>query len=219
MPATTGANPNAAVSVVIVHRVPDEHTEQFLTWKKSIDGAAKDHPGCESVELHPPVPGVQDNWVSILVFKNNEMLDSWMNSPEHSQWMKQFQSSLPHAEEVSMHQVSGGFSGWFLHDGDKAPPGWKMALAVLFGLYPTVMFLALGVSPLLKSLSLPVSMVISLAMSVAILQWCVMPLVTYVLRNWLKPTRQIPTSRTILGLAAILVLLALMVVGFSQIQW
>jgi len=43
----------------------------------------------------------------------------------------------------------GGFGPWFagLVDDGVPPPRWKMAVTVLFGLYPTVMLLTLFLAP------------------------------------------------------------------------
>ena len=83
--------------------------------------------------------------------------------------------------------LPAGFGAWFagLVDGPEGtlPPSWKIALAVLFQLYPTVMVLTLFVTPHLSSLGLAVTMLIGNVLSVSILQWVLTPR----LNKWLGP--------------------------------
>lgn len=215
----SAAHSPTSVSAVILHRVRDENTAEFLKWKRTIDDAALKNSKCIGAHLHAPVPGIQENWVSILEFNSHADLNEWMNSPEHETLVQQFKADLPDAEELAIHTVPLGLGAWFTAPSDNAPPGWKMALSVLFGLYPTVMLLTLWVAPFLRGLLLPVSMVISLALSVIILQWGVMPAVTALLGNWLKPTRVTGTSTSIMGAIAILLAIGAMVGAFSLINW
>src|SRR5262249_26775079 len=84
---------------------------------------------------------------------------------------------------------------------------WKIALSVLLALYPTVMVLAICLGPYLTPLGLAVSMLISNALSVSILQWAVTPALNPVLRPWLPANEQRQRAFSRVGLLAIRVML------------
>ena len=58
---------------------------------------------------------------------------------------------------------------------------------MLVGLYPTVVLLTLAISELWKKAELWESLLIGNILSVALLTWVVMPVVTRALRFWLEP--------------------------------
>jgi hypothetical protein len=86
--------------------------------------------------------------------------------------------------------LGGGFGAWFAEQardaGAPAPPGWKMALCVVLGLYPTVMLLSMTVGRVTDRWGLALSMLVGNALSVSILQWGVMPVLTRLLKTWLQ---------------------------------
>src|SRR5262249_15993431 len=89
---------------------------------------------------------------------------------------------------------------------------WKMVLTVLLGLYPTVMLLTLFPGPITSHLGYAVSLLIGNALSVSILQWAVMPVLTNVFKPWLHANEKqssLTTRPLILILALIAVLTAL----------
>ena len=89
-----------------------------------------------------------------------------------------------------------------------------MALTVLLGLYPTVMLLSIFVSPRMSSLGLAVSMLIGNALSIAILQWLVVPALSKALAPWFK-TRK--TSAALGGALLVALLLAGLALLFRQV--
>jgi antibiotic biosynthesis monooxygenase (ABM) superfamily enzyme len=93
------------------------------------------------------------------------------------------------------------------------PPAWKQALAVLFGLYPTLMVLSL-LNPLMRSLSFPARMLVGNILSVALLTWLVMPGTTRLLGFWLNSHRD-GWKHEALGLLTVAGTLA----GFAIIFW
>jgi hypothetical protein len=58
---------------------------------------------------------------------------------------------------------------------------------VLVGLYPTVVLLTLAISEIWKKAELWESLLIGNILSLALLTWVVMPVVTRALRFWLEP--------------------------------
>jgi antibiotic biosynthesis monooxygenase (ABM) superfamily enzyme len=83
-----------------------------------------------------------------------------------------------------------------------------MVLVVLLGLYPTVMLLTLFPGPYTQPLGLAVAMLIGNALSVSILQWGVMPVLSQAAASWLKANAAGQRAYSLAGLAVILGLLA-----------
>jgi antibiotic biosynthesis monooxygenase (ABM) superfamily enzyme len=101
--------------------------------------------------------------------------------------------------DFDLRRISSPFGSWFSppdESGEKTGPAqWKTALSVLVALYPTVVLLTLGISEVWGSAPLWLSLLIGNIMSVSLLTWVVMPIVTRVLRFWLVPARGRPAGR------------------------
>ena len=92
-----------------------------------------------------------------------------------------------------------------------------MALSVLFGLYPTVMLLAVFLVPHLKPLGLAVTMLLSNLASCAFLEWLGMPVVRLVLRPWLRANDRKGKAVSLVGTALIVAALGVMAFLFSLV--
>ena len=126
-----------------------------------------------------------DEWVIVLHFDDEAKLQAWLDSPERAAWL----AELPHeAHGWREHTMPTGFGTWVASQtADGTPiPSWKSFLLVLLGLYPTVMLLALVVSPRTVDLGTAFAMLLGNILSVAILQWAVMPLLNRALAPWLQ---------------------------------
>ena len=197
-------------SSVIVQRVPAAAVEAFMEWQHGITAAAAGFPGYQATEIYPPT-SQHDEWVVIVHFNDAKSLQTWLESPRRAEWV----ARLPHdARDFRVKTVPAGFGAWFAGLGDEGglPPHWKMALSILFGLYPTVMLLAIFLSPHTQQLGLAVSMLIGNAASVCFLEWVGSPLINPVIGPWLRANREEHRARSYLG--AILIVLALALMTF-----
>jgi uncharacterized protein len=196
------------VAVVVSHPVSPDKEDQFLAWQQQMTDAERAYPGFLGSEIVRPVPGIQDDWTIVYRFDSTEHLEQWLESPDR-------QRLLAEGHDFStfeLQRISGPFGSWFSFgnaaDDTNEPPSWKTALSVLVGLYPTVVLLTLGISELWPSAQLWESLLLGNVLSVALLTWVVMPLVTRVQRFWLLPAPGAPEPRTaILGTAVSLIFL------------
>ena len=208
----------ARASSVIVQRISSGATEVFLAWQRGITAAAAAFPGYQATEIYPPM-GRQEEWVVILHFDDAKTLQTWLDSPARAEWV----AKLPHEiRDYRLKTLPSGFGAWFvgLIDGSGVvlPPSWKIALSVLLALYPTVMVLAIWVGPYLTPLGLAVSMLISNALSVSILQWAVTPALDPLLRPWFRANGHEQRAFSLGGLVAILFLLGGMALLFRLVR-
>ncbi|WP_428569276.1 MAG: hypothetical protein ACP59X_10845 [Solidesulfovibrio sp. DCME] len=205
----------ARASAVVSQRVPAGREDWFLAWQRGIAAAAEAFDGYRGTDVYPPTAGQGEEWFAVIHFDAPGQLDSWLASPVRAQWVDRLRAEIG---DFQLKEFSKGFGPWFacLRDeaGGNTPPGWKMALIVLLGLYPTVMVLSLFPGPLLSPLGLAASMLIGNAMSISILQWGVMPLLNAGFAWWMQPSGTAGTRTGVAGVAAIAAILALLVLFF-----
>ncbi len=173
-------------SAVIVQRVPAEAEEWFLEWQGNVINAAKEFRGYRGTEVFPPKEGHNGQWVSLIHFEDDKALNEWLESPVRNEWLEKLRTKIGNFE---IKKLTGGFGPWFaegVSEKTAGPAAWKMVMSVVLGLFPTVMLLTIFVGPITSPLGLAVSMLIGNAMSVSILQWIVMPVLTRLLGPWLN---------------------------------
>jgi hypothetical protein len=173
------------VTVVVSHPVAAPDEEAFLAWQDRVTDAERQFDGFRGAELFRPVPGVQDEWTALYRFDTDEHLNAWLESPQRQRLLDQGKRF----KEFKLHRISSPFGSWFEPpEGEGAgegPAQWKTALSVLVGLYPTVVLLTLAVHGAWPTAELWVSLLIGNILSVSLLTWVVMPVVTRALRFWL----------------------------------
>lgn len=203
-------------SVAIVQHVPPAAADWFIEWQHGISAVAESFAGYQGTEVYPPANGQGTEWVSVVHFDDDLSLERWMQSPQRAEWVSRLQGKVG---EFEVKTLKGGFSDWFtgLKETGADVPSWKMALTVLIGLYPTVMLLNIFVAPYTTPLGIAFSMLIGNALSVAFLQWVVVPAVELPLGPWLKANS--PPSRifSLSGLVGLLLLLMAMAAAFCLV--
>ncbi|GLZ51933.1 antibiotic biosynthesis monooxygenase [Actinomycetospora sp. NBRC 106378] len=182
------------VTVVVAHHVPHDDEAAFLAWQHRMTDAERRSPGHRGTELHPPVAGVQDDWVAVTRFASEHDLETWLDSPVRARLIGESERF----HHFRLQRVPASFGSWFPTTGAPGPvtPSWKTALSVLVGLYPTVVLLTLGLSALWPAAPLWAALLVGNVTSVSVLTWIVMPLVTRALGRWLEPAPGAPQPRT-----------------------
>jgi antibiotic biosynthesis monooxygenase (ABM) superfamily enzyme len=206
-------------STVIVQHWPTDKADTFMAWQREVAALAGAYPGYQATEVYPPAgasdPGADgDEWVIIIHFDDEAMLQAWLDAPERAAWL----AKLP-AEALGFRQqtMPTGFGSWVAGktaDGARVPH-WKSFLLVLVALYPTVMLLALVVSPRTASLGLAFAMLVGNVISVAILEWAVMPLLNRALAPWLQAHGRDGRLVSVVGAA----LIVAAVLGMAVVFW
>jgi antibiotic biosynthesis monooxygenase (ABM) superfamily enzyme len=201
-------------SAVIVQHVPAAATDRFLEWQRGVTKVAEGFAGYRTTELYPPAAGQPDPWVTVVHFDKPESLQTWLDSSERGEWTDRLHREIG---DFRVKTLPSGFGPWFAGLVSR-PPGWKIMLTVLLGLYPTVMLLAIVVGPWISPLGLAVAMLISNALSVCLLQWLVMPVLNRLAGRWLTARPQVDRVLTVVGTVLILALLAGMAVVFHRVK-
>ncbi|MBX3413895.1 MAG: hypothetical protein KF708_14485 [Pirellulales bacterium] len=200
----------ARASAAVVQRVPLSAIEGFVQWQRGVTEEVEKFPGYDGTDIYPPMGGGEGDWVTLLHFEDHESLEKWLDSPERARWVEKLRATVG---DFELKKLEGGFAEWFrgaTAAAGKSPPGWKMALTVLFGLYPTVMLLTIFVTPYVSSLGMAFSMLVGNALSVSLLQWLIMPTLTRLLIPWLEADPQRGRLLTYAGLVGLVSLLFVM---------
>ena len=191
-----GARPtDPLVTVVVTHRVSPENVADFLAWQERLRLAEGKFAGFRGTELFRPVEGVQDDWTALYRYENADDLDKWLISPERQELLAEGSKF----SDFHSRTIDNSFGSWFAFNehGVEAPPpsDVKTSLAVWMGLYPTVVFLTLMLSPLHMPLWLGMligNLFSSFAMSFVAMPYYVNPL----LKRWLRPPPDASKTRT-----------------------
>jgi hypothetical protein len=195
----------APVSAVISTRVKPGKELEYRAWERKIAAAQLRAPGMQGYRFEPPVPGVQDDFVSILRFDSEASMQAWLDSPERKRLLVEAE---PLTEEFHARMARTGFDQWF-RDESGAPSGasvWKMDMIVLLLLYPIVFLWGVSAgTPILQNmLHLPfaISLFIGNIFSVGLTGFMV-PWVANRMGWWLAPKKNV-VQANLLGAALIL---------------
>ena len=172
-------------SSLIVQIVPHAFKDDFIKWAIEIDLAAQLFSGYKTCELFQPIEMKSEEWLILLEFDNAENLEKWIESPIR----KNLISSIPiEFSNFKIQTLPNGFGAFFSgvnFNKEKNFSEWKVYFIVLLSLYPTVMLLNIWITPVIAPLGFSVSMLLSNAFSVGILQWIVVPMLTKIFLPWL----------------------------------
>jgi uncharacterized protein len=189
-----GANTDPLVTVAVSHVVAPEAEDEFLAWQDRLRLAESTFPGFRGTELFRPVPGVQEEWTALYRYDSAADLDRWLVSDERNQLLAEGAKFA----DFKSRTIDNSFGNWFAFDehGHEAPPpsDIKTSIAVWVGLYPTVVFLTLALSPLHMPLWLGLligNLLSSFAMTFLTMPYYVNPL----LKHWLRPPPNAPQTR------------------------
>ncbi len=175
------------VTVAVSHRVSPENVDEFLAWQDRLRLAESKFPGYRGSELFRPIEGIQDEWTALYRYGSADDLEAWLVSEKR----KQLLTEGTKFADFHSRTIDNSFGSWFAFDshGEQAPPpsDIKTALAVWFGLYPTVMVLTLLLSP--THLPLWLGLLIGNLLSSFAMTFFTMPFyVNRLLENWLRPS-------------------------------
>jgi len=203
-------------SIVIVYdEVSGDKESQFRQWQSEIRSGVSQFKGYLKTDIFPPIKGVQEKWHIVVHFDTSANLIEWLDSDIRYHLINIGKRNFGSYQ----YKIGTGLEGWFSDQTNSPrlnPPAWKQNLAVLFGLYPTVMIETLLFSHfhLMESWSLAPKILVSNLVSSSLLTWAVMPTVTRLLKFWLKP-QQSDVNINIIGTLLVFISYGLMVSFFQ----
>ena len=201
------------------HVIEAGRTVEFVSAQRKLTSAAAQFAGYEGTSVF--IDETSGTALSVLRFRSDRTLASWVSSPERQAALPGLRSSL---------------SGDFVEVSDATPfgtivrtdrgrtlmtPNWKSAMLVLLVLYPTVMLLSRFLGPVLDhaGASPGLALWMSQVVSVGLMQWWLMPWAAKPFRTWLDPIDGAGWRSNAVGAVAILVLYGLTLLLFESVRW
>lgn len=171
----------SAVTAVMSKRVRPNAVGAYRDAHVEITRAMSGFAGFIRSQVSEPVPGIQDEHVTVFTFDSRSNLDAWLDSDERAEVLTMVEPLLEGEQTLN---VVEGFGGWFSSTSN-APVRWKQAIAVLLALYPTTLMLGAVQRTVAPDVPWVPALFVSNVLGVAILTWLLMPFVTTRLRSWL----------------------------------
>lgn len=178
---------DAPITTTVTRQVKPGHEPFYERFLEGIIAAASRYPGHLGVEVFRPVSASAGEYRVVYRFDTREHLRAWLDSEEHAAWLERAE---PHVIGPMQTQFRTGLEAWFTLPGQPAarpPPPYKMALVTWITIFPLITLVVVVLGPLLGGLALVPSLAITTAVTVPIMTWLAMPLVTRLLHRWLYP--------------------------------
>jgi antibiotic biosynthesis monooxygenase (ABM) superfamily enzyme len=210
----TSGSPHDMVTEVITVSVKPGMEEAYRAWVDRVRQMEARFPGYQGLQLQPPIPGLQDDWISLLRFDTAEHLNAWLESDARREALREAETFVERTREQ---QVATSFSGWFTFGDapEQVVPNWKQSMIVLLVLFPVVMLEQLFLNPHLQSLNMSLAIFIGNALSVAVTGFVLIPWGIRALKWWLLPSPKGSPGVEVAGIALVVGLYALSVVVFA----
>ena len=147
-----------------------------------------------------------------IVFEDIGQCLSWLDSPERRRLLRQAETSMNYRYRAKLEADS--FDQWIQVRRPEKVPIWKVNVLVWLALYPSVMVLTLLGSSTLGKMPLPLNMLISNGITVALTGFCLVPWLSRLYGGWLETS----SSRiTWLGLASVVAIQLILLGVFSRL--
>ena len=213
-----GPEPVTPVTVIVSMRVKPGQEAAYTEWQRRVAASEATFPGFSGYRLEPPIPGVQDDWMSMVRFDSDAHLESWLNSEQRQRLLEE---TPRFSIEFHTRKVRTGFDSWFAADkaAAESPPPWKQNMVVLLTLYPTVFLLGFFVqTPLMLHWDMPfwLSLFLANAVVTALLGWLFVPWASRALNWWLNPKPASASRVNWTGAGLIVALYGLCLLVFSH---
>jgi antibiotic biosynthesis monooxygenase (ABM) superfamily enzyme len=174
-----------AITVVVTRRVKRGREKEAERWNTGIIQAAMKFEGHLGANIIPPTNPQKSEYVVIFRFNNDENLKKWEESSIRAEWIDRAKTFTVGKTKI---QKITGLEYWFTMP-DKAfqapPLRYKMAIATIIALYPTVKIVGTISNYLTDFTSISFHPLIELTAIVLLMTYLVMPVVIRLLAFWL----------------------------------
>ena len=181
--------------------------------------AASQFSGYEGTAVFPP--GALGKWMSLILFRTEPQLSAWLRSPQRTEVLPPVRSSLTKDFSVFAKTTPLGTTVRNVDGKTEMTPSWKTAMLLLMVLYPMVMLQSKFVAPVIGKLGAQpwLSVWLSQVVSVALMQWWLMPTVSSWCRRWLDPVDGAGLRISLRGAAVAVIVYAASLTVFATVEW
>lgn len=166
--------------------ISDRKLEAYKKLQRGMNRAAMEFQGYLGQDLSyaPSTTGNGYSCTARVTFTSLEFCLAWLDSSERRKILNEAEASLDYRYDSLLEPHS--FDQWLNHRKGEHAPVWKINLLVWLALYPSVMVLILISKNTLGVLPLPLNMLISNAITVAVTGWWLVPWLSQRYAKWLQ---------------------------------
>jgi antibiotic biosynthesis monooxygenase (ABM) superfamily enzyme len=192
--------------------------DEFRAAHSGLTAAASRFPGYEGTAIF--APSVSGNWMSLIRFRTEPQLSAWLRSPQRTGVLPPVRSALTRDFSVFAETTPFGTTVRSVDGKVKMTPRWKSAMLLLMVLYPMVMLMSRFVTPVVARLGAEpwLSVWLIQVVSVALMQWWLMPTASSWCRRWLDPVDGADRRIALRGTAIAVGVYALSLTAFATVD-
>ena len=188
------------VTVIVKRIAKRDKIKEFEEWLSGISKEVSRQEGNMGIDIIKPTPNISNKskpeYVIIFRFNTYENLDKWEKSPIRHEWLQKGRKLAESDYDV---QKMTGLEFWFTpYFNDESspmiplqpPPRYKMVIVTI----PVISILLMTLVPQIHfltemlSIPFPIRLVIALTITVLLMTYVIMPLLTKLLKPWLFKT-------------------------------
>lgn len=201
-----GMHGTGGTSVVVTRSIRSGREDDFVAWCERARSAAAPFPGFLSASLVSPGPDGPRVFTQTFTFETESQMHSWVDSPQRAEQLAELADIQEGEAQV---HFARGMSAWLNLPGQATivqPPMWKVYVVSFLAIYPLVVIFAnytllpilytgpAGIWPyegIWQSYEpawfwLNFATLVNTAAINVPMTWVMMPLLTWVFRNWLE---------------------------------
>lgn len=204
---------------IVASKVSDGMEDDFQAAHGRLTMAASKFSGYEGTAVF--APGASGEWMSLIRFRTESQLSAWLRSPERKEVLPRVRSSLTRDFSVFAQTTPLGTTVRRVNGRTAMTPSWKTAMLLLMVLYPMGMLQSRFVAPVIGKLGVKpwLSVWLGQMVSVALMQWWLMPTVSSRCRRWLDPVDGGGLRISLRGAAVALIVYAASLTVFATVDW
>ena len=183
------------VTVIISRRVKPGRVQEFEEWTSGILRQVSKFKGYYGVNIIPPSDPGNLEYVVIFRFNSYKNLKRWEDSPIRSEWLERVRDLTEGESNV---RKLTGLEYWFRLPNKPLtipPPRYKMVIVTFIALFPTILLVSLVLNPLLGTLPELLRLAIAIIVTMILMTYWIMPLVTRLLAFWLYDNKTVDSPR------------------------
>ena len=188
------------VTVIVKRIAKKDKIKEFEEWLSGVSKEVSRQEGSIGIDIIKPTPNISNKskpeYVIIFRFNTYENLDKWEKSPIRHEWLQKGRKLAESDYDV---QKMTGLEFWFTpYFNDESspmiplqpPPRYKMVIVTV----PVISILLMTLVPQIHFLTemltipFPIRLVIALTITVLLMTYVIMPLLTKLLKPWLFKT-------------------------------
>ena len=190
------------VTVIVKRIAKKDKIKEFEEWLSGVSKEVSIQEGMMGIDIIRPTPNTTNSkskseYVVIFRFNSYENLEKWEKSPIRNEWLQKGRKLVESDPDVQkMTGLEFWFTPYFKDESSpliplQPPPRYKMVIVTV----PVISILLLTLVPQIHfltemlSIPFPVRLVIALTITVLLMTYVIMPLLTKLLKSWLFKTQ------------------------------